>query len=73
MNVWILSGWNIFDGEWVNLAVLFNSDAVLPKVNELLTECTQFNQIKVETWYRENEDDDASYYEEETFYAEGDD
>lgn len=73
MNVWILSGWNIFDGEWVNLAVLFNSDAILPRVNEFLTECTQFNQIKVETWYRENEDDDATYYEEEIFYVEGDD
>lgn len=68
MNIWILSGWDTFYGDWVIASVLFHASAIAPKVKKLLDECPEFNQVKVETWFREGYDDDASFYEEEIFY-----
>lgn len=68
MNIWIVSVWDTFPGEWVIVSVLFHASAIAPKVQELLDEYPQFNQVKVETWFREGYDDDASFYEEEIFY-----
>lgn len=68
MNIWIVSAWNTFSGEWVNVSVLFYAPAIALKVQEILDEFPEFNQVKVETWFRENYDDDASFYGEEIFY-----
>lgn len=69
MNVWILTIWE--DGGVMNevMAVLFNQEAVMPKVHELM-EDPQVISVTVETWYRDMDEPDASYYEKETFWNE---
>lgn len=70
MNVWILTIWE--DGGAMNevMAVLFDEAAVMPKVHELLGEIENITSVTVETWYRDMDEPDASYYEKETFWKE---
>lgn len=69
MNIWILTTWED-SGEKMNevTCVLFDEKAVLPKVQELLDEYPNITRVTVETWYRDHDEPDASFYESETFW-----
>lgn len=67
MNIWILMVWDCDD--WEVMGVLFEADAVEPRVAELFGENEDYTEIKVECWYRDYADDpDASFYEVETYW-----
>ena len=73
MNIWSLTTWED-GGERMNevTCVLFEEAAVMPKVRELLDEYPNITRVNVETWHRDAADDpDASFYEVETFWKEG--
>lgn len=71
MNIWILTAWDD-GGDRMNevMSVIFNEALVAPKVAELFAEDEQIVSVKVETWYRDADDPDASFYESETFWKE---
>ena len=71
MNIWVVTCWNE-GGEYMNevMSILFDPDLIAPKVAELFAEIKDITSIKVETWYREEGTDDASFYEAETFWRE---
>lgn len=66
MNIWILMVWDCDD--WEIMGVLFNADTVEPRVAELFGENEDYTEIKVECWYRDADDPDASFYEVETYW-----
>ena len=73
MNIWILMVWDCDD--WEIMGVLFDADAVEPRVTELFGENEDYTEIKVECWYRDmstvpgvKDDIDASFYEVETYW-----
>lgn len=71
MNIWLVLGWDNEYGNWEVLKVLFDVAAVQPAVMELFAECSNYEELRVECWHRDNADDpDASYYETEYFYRE---
>jgi hypothetical protein len=61
MNIWV-----IIAGAEV-LSLIFYEPQVMPKVEELFLYDSTINFIKVETWYREEGTDDASFYDFEMF------
>lgn len=71
MNIWVVTCWNE-GGEYMNevMSILFDPDLIAPKVAELFAEVKDITSIKVETWYREEGANDASFYEAETFWRE---
>lgn len=67
MSIWILMVWDCDD--WEVMGVLFEADAVEPRVAELFGENEDYTEIKVECWHRDYADDpDASFYEVETYW-----
>ena len=68
MNIYILTIWED-GGEAMNevSTVLFDKAAVLPKVDELL-HYDGVTRVSVETWYREEDNSSAEFYEVETFW-----
>lgn len=64
MNIWV-----IIAGAEV-LSLIFDESQVMPKVEELFLYDPTIDFIKVETWYREEGTDDASFYDWETFTRE---
>ena len=70
MSVWILMVWDCDD--WEVLDVLFDADAVEPRVAELFEENEDYTDIKVECWHRDDIDSpDASFYGIETYSRDG--
>jgi len=71
MNFWIITAWDE-NGEYTNevMSVLFYEPLVAPKVAELFEVEPSITSIKVETWYREEGTDDASFYDCEIFSRE---
>ena len=68
MNIWLVLGW---DGNWEVVKVLFDAAAVQPAVAEVFAECSNYDELLVECWHRDDMDDpDASYYDAECFYRE---
>lgn len=61
MNIWV-----IIAGAEV-LSLIFDESQVMPKVEELFLYDSTIDFIKVETWYREEGTDDASFYDFEMF------
>ena len=53
MNIWLVLGWSTETGQWEVYNVLFSADLVEETVNELFEYFSELNQVKVETWYRE--------------------
>ena len=73
MNIWLVLGWDTVDGNWEVVKVLFDAAAIQPAVEEIFAECSNYEELRVECWHRDNVDDpDASYYETEHFYWEED-
>ncbi|MBR2862944.1 MAG: hypothetical protein IKB97_05230 [Bacteroidaceae bacterium] len=73
MNIWLVLGWDTVDGNWEVAKVLFDEAAIQPAVAELFAECSNYDELLVECWHRDDADDwDASYYETEFFYREED-
>lgn len=66
MNVWVIIGGAIFENCEV-LSLIFDESQVMPKVKELFLYDPMIDFIKVETWYREEGTDDASFYDFEIF------
>ena len=71
MNIWIITAWDD-GGDRMNevMDVIFDEAFVAPKVAELFAEDEQIVSVKVETWYRDADDPDASFYEVEMFWRE---
>lgn len=67
MNIWVIYG-SAFSGEVLSL--IFDESQVMPKVEELFLYDPTIDFIKVETWYREEGTDDASFYDFEIFSRE---
>lgn len=73
MNIWLVLGWDTVDGNWEVVKVLFDEAAVQPAVAEIFAECSNYEELRVECWHRDDVDSwDASYYETEFFYREED-
>ena len=70
MNIWLVLGWDTEYGNWEVVKVLFDAAAVQPAVAEIFAECSNYEELRVECWHRD--DLDASYYETEFFYREED-
>ena len=70
MNIWLVLGWSTETGQWEVYKVLFAADLVEDAVEELFEYFPELNQVKVETWYREEGADDACFYDDETFFRE---
>lgn len=71
MSIWLVLGWDSEYGNWEVVKVLFDAAAVQPAVMELFAECSNYEELRVECWHRDNMNDpDASYYETEYFYRE---
>lgn len=71
MTIWIILGWDTVDGNWEVVKVLFKAAAVQPAVAEIFAECSNYEELRVECWHRDEMDDpDASYYETGFFYRE---
>lgn len=64
MNIWV-----IIAGAEV-LSLIFDESQVMLKVEELFLYDSTIDFIKVETWYREEGTDDASFYDFEMFSRE---
>lgn len=69
MNVWVIMGGAIFESCEI-LSIIFYKPQVMPKVKELFLYDPTIDFIKVETWYREEGTDDASFYDFEVFSRE---
>lgn len=71
MNFWVITAWDE-NGEYMNevMSILFYEPLVAPKVAELFEVEPSITSIRVETWYREEGTDDASFYDWETFTRE---
>lgn len=69
MNIWVIIGGAIFENCEV-LSLIFDESQVMPKVKELFLYDPMIDFIKVETWYREEETDDASFYDSEIYSRE---
>lgn len=50
MKIWIVMVWDCDD--WEILDVLFDSDAIAPRITELFKEEEGRTEIKVECWYK---------------------
>lgn len=73
MNIWLVLGWDTKYGNWEVIKVLFEEAAIQPAVAELFAECSNYDELLVECWHRDDVDDpDASYYDAEYFYREAD-
>ena len=73
MNIWLVLGWDTVDGNWEVLKVLFDESLIRGTVAELFAECSNYDELCVECWHRDDVDDpDASYYDAECFYREED-
>lgn len=70
MNIWLVLGWDTMDGNWKVVKVLFNATAIQPAIEEIFTECPNYDELRIECWHRDNVD--ASCYEMECFYREED-
>ena len=64
MNIWVI----IANSDVLSL--IFDEHDVMPKVEELFLYDQTLNFIKVETWFREEGTDDASFYDWEMFSRE---
>ena len=71
MNIWVITAWDN-GGDRMNevMSLLFASDLVMPKVMELFDVDPQIITVRVETWYREEGTDDASYYDYDVYNRE---
>lgn len=69
MNIWVIIGGAIFENCEV-LSLIFDEPQVMPKVKELFLYDPMIDFIKVETWYREEGTDDASFYDSEIYSRE---
>ena len=67
MNIWVIFG-GALSGEVLSL--IFDEAQVMPKVEELFLYDQTLDFIKVETWFREEGTDDASFYDFEVFSRE---
>lgn len=67
MNIWVIIG-SAFSGEVLSL--IFDESQVMPKLEELFLYDQTLDFIKVETWFREEGTDDASFYDWELFSRE---
>lgn len=73
MNIWLVLGWDTVFGNWEVVKVLFDAAAIQPAIAELFAECSNYDELRVECWRRDDMDDwDANYYETEFFYREED-
>ena len=73
MNIWLVLGWDTVDGNWEVLKVLFDESLIRGTIAELFSECSNYDELRVECWHRDDADGwDASYYETEFFYREED-
>ena len=73
MNIWLVLGWDTVDGNWEVLKVLFDESLIRGTIAELFSECSNYDELRVECWHRDDADGwDASYYETEWFYREED-
>ena len=69
MNIWLVLGWDTVDGNWEVVKVLFDAAVIQSALAEIFAECSNYEELRVECWHRDNMDDpDASYYETEFFY-----
>lgn len=69
MNIWLVLGWDTVDGNWEVVKVLFDEATIQSALAEIFAECTNYEELRVECWHRDNMNDpDASYYETECFY-----
>lgn len=68
MNFWILTT-TAYTGERVNeiTTVLFDESLIEPKLAELFAEDQDIYKIKVETWFREPDGNDASFCDWEIY------
>lgn len=68
MTFWILAITD-YTGERVNevTAVLFDESLIEPKLAELFAEDQDIRSIKVETWFREPNGNNASFYDYEVY------
>lgn len=64
MNIWVI----IANSEVLSL--IFDESQVMPKLEELFLYDQTLDFIKVETWFREEGTDDASFYDWELFSRE---
>lgn len=64
MNIWVITANSDV------LSLIFDEHNVMPKVEELFLYDSTIDFIKVETWYREEGTDDASFYDFEVFSRE---
>lgn len=64
MNIWVI----IANSDVLSL--IFDESQVMPKVEELFLYDQTLDFIKVETWFREEGTDDASFYDWEMFSRE---
>lgn len=64
MNIWVI----IANSDVLSL--IFDESQVMPKVEELFLYDQTLDFIKVETWFREEGTDDASFYDFEVFSRE---
>ena len=71
MNIWVITAWDN-GGELRNkvMSLLFASDLIMPKVKELFDVDPRIVTVRVETWYREEGTDDASYYDYDVYTRE---
>ena len=67
MNIWVIIA-DAFSGEVLSL--IFDESQVMPKLEELFLYDQTLDFIKVETWFREEGTDDASFYDWELFSRE---
>lgn len=60
MKIWIVMVWDCDD--WEILDVLFDDDAIAPRVTELFKEAESRTEIKVECWYKDPTNDVNGYF-----------
>jgi len=68
MNIWLIIGWESNYGNWEVLGVVFTPEAVEQKVESIKADCPEYSTIKVETWYRDRDEDEASFYSDDVVY-----
>ena len=70
MDIYLIMGWESNCGNWQVLNIVFTPKAVEENIEFYKTNCPEYNPIKVETWYRnEDEDEDeATFYSDDTIY-----
>lgn len=63
MMIWLILGQDTTNGNWEVMKILFNAASIQSAIAEIFAECTNYEELQVEYWYRDDANkQEAEYY-----------